>query len=254
VSDTEDLARALARAGDADDRQLRQLLGHVTRSAKGAGLKAVTSGKWLAEVALEVAAHVNARDLATLREHHGGLAGPLLARTLIRNASRTSAAVGAATGALAAASETTPATWGTLPIELLAETLVVVAVEMKLVAELHEAAGIALPTSLGEKGLVVSRAWAESRGVRPQDVLDTVRSGGAVSPLTGNVVGLVGRTAGDQVIVQALQRRIIRRTGRNVLSLTPLLIGALAGAALNGRATRKIGTDVAVSLGITPPR
>jgi hypothetical protein len=251
------LARAIAAAGDAgDDKQkLGQLVGLVMRSARAAGAKAVTSGHWFADVALEVAEHVQARDLAALRAHHRGLAGPLLAGTLIRNAARTTAAVGAATGALAAASETTPATWGTLPLELAAETLVVVAVEMKLVAELHEAAGLPLPTGMREKGTLVAKSWADGRGVHPQDMMSVLQAArtGATGPLTGAAAGLLGRSARDQ-LAQQLRRRLMRRAGKNVVSLTPMLIGAVAGAALNRRATRRLGLDVAASLGIAPPR
>jgi hypothetical protein len=251
-----ELARALAGAADADDEtQLRHVVGLVARSAREAGAKAVTSGQWLAEVALELAGHLNVRDLATLREHHDGLAGPLLARVLIRNASLTSAAAGAATGALAAASETTPATWGALPIELVVETLVVVGVEMKLVAELHEAAGIVLPQALGDKASLIARSWAESRGVRRDDVvlLAQAAGAGATAPIAGAAAGLLGRSGRDQLISH-LRRRLIRRAGKNALSLTPLLIGGVAGAVLNRWVTRRLGIEVATSLGIPPPR
>ena len=203
------------RSAEADDSQLRHIFGLVARSAREAGAKAVTSGQWLAEVTLELAGHLNVRDLATLREHHDGLAGPLLARVLIRNASLTSAMAGAATGALAAASEATPATWGTLPIELLVETLVVVGIEMKLVAELHEAAGIALPQSLSDKATLIARSWAESRGVRRDDVvlLAQAAGAGATAPIAGAAAGLLGRSGHDQLISH-LRRRLIRHAGR----------------------------------------
>jgi hypothetical protein len=257
VSDHEELAKAIAQAGESggDARQLRHLLGLTTRSARQAGAKAVASGRWLADVAFEVAGHVPVRDLAALQAHHEGLAGPLLAQALIRNAALTTAAVGAATGALAAASESTPATWGTLPLELAAETLLVVAVEMKLVAELHEAAGVALPMGLRDKGPLIATSWAETRGVRPHDMVsafDAFRVG-ATGQAAGAAAALLGRSARDQIIHQ-VRRRLVRRTGRNLATFTPLLIGAAAGAALNQRATRALGLAVAHSLDITPPR
>jgi hypothetical protein len=255
ASSNTDLALALARAGESDETQLRHLVGLVARSARDAGAKAVTSGQWLADIALELAGHVNVRDLATLRAHHDGLAGPLLARVLIRNAALTSAAAGATTGALAAVSETTPATWGTLPIELVVETLVVVAIEMKLVAELHEAAGVPLPRSLGDKATLVARSWSQSRGVRREDVLSLAQAAGAGAPgpLAGAAAGLLGRSGRDQLTSQ-LRRRLLGRAGKNAVSLTPLLIGGVAGAVLNRWATRKLGMRVATSLGIPPPR
>jgi hypothetical protein len=255
-SDTEQLAKAIARAGgtDGNERQVRQILGLVTRSAKGAGAKAIGSGRWLAEVALEVAGHVPVRDLPTLQAHHDGLGGSLLAGALIRNASRSSAAVGAATGALAAASETTPASWGSLPLELAVETLMVVAIEMKLVAELHEAAGMTLPTSIRVKGPVIAAAWADSRGVAPAELATVMKATGvgATGQLAGAAAGLLGRSARDQVI-QQLRRRLVRRTGRNLAAFLPMFIGAAAGAGLNHRATHTLGAAVATSLHIPPP-
>lgn len=198
-----------------------------------------------------MAGRIPVRDHDALREHHHGLSGSLLAGALIRNAGRATGAVGAATGALAAASEALPPAWPGLPVELAVETLVVVAIEMKLVGELHEAAGISLPRLMRDKGPLVARSWADSRGLRAQDVAELTRSKPQGS-LTGAAADLLGRGARDQLTIQ-LKRRILRRSGRNVATFTPLLVGAAAGAALNRRATRIIGTKVAVSLGIPPP-
>lgn len=254
----EALARAVARAGGAEGRpsgrDLRDLAALAARSARAAGGRAVASGRWLSEVVLNAAEHIPVRNLAALREHHGGLAGSLLADPLIRNASLTTAAVGATTGALAAASETTPATWSTLPLELAVETLVVVTVELKLVGELHEAAGIALPAGLREKGVVVARSWAETRGLTATE-LAGLTGGGLGDPglLAGATSSLLGRQARDRLSAQ-IRRRLMRRAGRNLGSLVPFLAGAAAGAELNRRATRRLGLSVARSLGIPPPR
>ncbi len=248
------LARAVGAAVSTDRpglRELKDVVALAGRSAARAGGKAVGSGRWFAEVALAAAEHLPVRDRDTLREHFDGLEGSLLAGALIRSAGNATAAVGAATGALAAASETTPATWATLPVELAAETMVVVAIEMKLVGELHEAAGVTLPPSLRDKGPLIARAWAESRGLRPQDVWSLTKAarGGTVA---GTASELLGRSARDQLTNQ-LRRRLLRRAGRNLTSLAPFLIGAAAGAALNKRATGQLGTKVATSLGIPPP-
>ena len=249
------LARALGAAGESGAvtaAQLKDLMVLAGRSAQAAGTRAVTSGRWFADITLAAAEHLPVRDLATLRQHHDGLLGPLLAGSLVRNASLATAAVGAATGALAAVSETTPATWVTLPIELAAETLVVVAIEMKLVGELHEAALVPLPSDLRAKGTIIARAWADSRGIRPQDALALVRAGSSPA-MVGAAADLLGRSARDQLANQ-IRRRIVARVGRHLSSLLPFLIGAAAGAALNRRATRVLGTKVAASLGIEPPR
>jgi hypothetical protein len=241
------LARAIADsgAGKPSREQLTRVLSLASRSARSAGVRAVTSGRWLADVSLDAASHVPVRDAATLKEHFGGLEGPLLAGALVRNASLATATVGGITGGLAAASQMTPTTWAALPFELLAETLVVVAIEMKLVAELHEVAHQGMRGTMGERGTAIATAWSESRGLRTSDLMSR--------PLRTTAAELVGRQTRSH-LASALRRRILMRAGRNLTSLAPLLAGAAAGAELNRRATRTLGTKVATSLGIRPPR
>ena len=243
---TDQVGQALARAGGADARpsskEMAKLLGEVGRSARAAGTRAVVSGQWLTDVVQSAAGHVAARDLATLQEHHHGLTGPLLADALIRNAGLVTAAIGAATGALAAASELTPATWTTLPFELLGETALVVAVELKLVAELHEVAGQPLTgRPAAETGIALAKAWSASRGIKTVDLLGT------------SAADVVGRQARGQLTRQ-LRRRLVARTGRSLGAFAPFLIGAGAGAALNRKATLTVGQKVAESLGLPVPR
>jgi hypothetical protein len=201
-------------------------------------MRAVASGRWLAEVTIDVGQRLPVRDLDTLMDRHNSLSGSALASELVRSASKASAAVGAATGVAAAVSESNPAGWSTLPFELLGETLVVVAIEMKLVAELHVVAGRPIEGSPGQRGAAVARAWAEGRGVR----YDELMSGG-----TADVLGRQARRR----LAAVLRRRLLRRSGRNLASFAPLLAGAAAGAELNRRATRTVGSQVAASLGIS---
>lgn len=241
---SDELGRQLAEisASDRVDRQqLAALLKEVTRSARSAGTKAVVSGTWLADVLQAAAGHIRPRDLPTLQQHHHGLAGPLLADALIRNAGVASAGIGAATGAIAAASELTPTTWVSLPVELLAETAVVVALELKLVAELHAVAGCPItgrpPT---EVGFALVKAWAGSRGVQATDLIGS----GA-----GDMLGRQARTQ----LSRQLRRRLMARTGRSLGSFAPMLIGAAVGAALNRKATQAVGRKVSESLGLPIP-
>lgn len=253
--DTDALARAVgAAAGEERPSagQLREILRQARASARAAGGRAVASGSWLAEVTLDAASHLPVRDLATLRQHHHGLSGALLAKPLVRHASLASAATGATTGALAAASTATPATWATLPVELAAETLVVVAIEMKLVGELHEAAGYPVAGRLRTHGPLVARAWAESRGLSPAELTSLLRTGSSGALALG-ASDLLGRSARDQLTAQ-IRRRLLARAGRNTATLLPLMAGAVAGGELNRRATRRLGTTVARTLGIPPPR
>jgi hypothetical protein len=227
-------------AGEVDRRALRHLARASVSSMRAAGAKAVAGGQWLAETAIEMAPHIPVRDLGTLREHYNGLTGAALAGELIRNGARATAAVGAATGALAGAEELSPPTWVALPVELVLETLAVAAIEMKLVAELHEVYGRPVPGHGTERALALARAWAERRGVTPQ----TLTSG----PGLGD---LLGRGTRNEVM-RLVRRRLMRRTLRNTSSLAPFLIGAVAGAELNRRATASLGEAIVRDLAARP--
>src|SRR2546421_102721 len=128
---------------------------------KRAGKGTIGGGRWLAEMVVEMIPHIPVRNLATLQEHHDGVSGATLAGELIRNAARASAAVGATTGALASVEDMSPPAWIMLPLELALETLAVAAIEMKLVAELHEVYGRPVPGRGTDKALALARAWSE---------------------------------------------------------------------------------------------
>jgi uncharacterized protein (DUF697 family) len=219
-------------SGDVDAAGLARLTKALAGSAKVAGARAVASGRWLAEQLVDNAPRIPVRDLRTLQAHHGGLSGAALAGELIRTASRASAAVGGAAGALMSAEELAPPTWVALPLELMVETLAVAAVEMKLVAELHEVYGRPVPGSSTERATAIVRAWAERRGVTP----DLLARPGAVSDV-------LGRGTRNELI-RIVRRRLLQRAGRNLSSLAPMLVGAVAGAEVNRRATRSLGEAV----------
>ncbi len=213
---------------DALDRRGRvRLLTRLTRALgdgfRAAGARAVASGQYLADVVTDLAPHLPVRDLVTLREHHGGLSGDALADALISQASRTTAGIGAAGGALAAVETLAPPTLLAAPLQLVAETVAVVAVELKLVAELHVVYGRTPPGTTPQVGAAYLQSWASKRG------LDTT----AGPPTLGAVLGTAAR--------QQLRARLVRRLGRNVTTLAPFLAGALAGAELNRRETTKLG-------------
>ncbi len=212
------------------DRSARsRLLGRLALAlagrARGAGGGAITGGRWLVDVVLELAPHLAVRDLTTLRAHHGGRSGDELAEALVAAAAKTTAAIGAAGGALAALEFAAPPTLLTAPVQLAAETVAVVAVELKLVAELHEVYRAAVPAPPAERAAAYAVAWARQRGVDP------FGSGGL-----GSVLGTAAR--------RELRQRLVRRTGRNVVTLAPFLAGALAGAEMNRRQTRSLGAAV----------
>jgi hypothetical protein len=235
-----ELAEVLATLTRIDDSGARsqrvpELLRLTARSARAAGARAVASGRWAADLVTEMAGHLPVRDVATLRAHHDGLSGDALATRLIDRAALATGAVGALVGGLATVEELTPAAWPTLPVELVAETLLVVAIEMKLVAELHVAAGRPISGSFTDQAVAITAAWAERRGIEPGVLLQ------------GGAADLLGRQARLR-LSRTLQRRLVRRGGRSVASFAPLLAGAAAGGILNRRATRAVGEQVNASL------
>jgi hypothetical protein len=224
-----ELGRTAAGEGEGGLHRLARL---TLSSMRAAGAGAVATGRWFADTAIDLAPHIPIRDLETLKSHYEGLRGADLAGELVRNAARTTATIGAATGALAGAEELSPPTWLALPVELVVETLAVAAVEMKLVAELHEVYGRPVGGRGVDRGLTLARAWAERRGV----TADTIVRGGAVGDLLGR--------GARQEVTRLVRRRLMRRTLRNTSSLAPFLLGAVAGAELNRRATMSLGDAV----------
>jgi len=208
-------------------------LARVTRaastSARQAGGRDVASGRWLADALLDAAPHLPIRDLDTLSEHHG-LSGAALADALIRNASRATAVVGGLSGAMISAEELAPPSWVAIPLELVVETLVIAAVEIKLIAELHEVYGRPVGGTASERSVALARAWADRRGV-------------TTAALGGGLGDVVGRSTRREV-ARLLQRRLMLRTARNTVTLAPFLAGAVAGAEVNRRATRALGDAV----------
>jgi hypothetical protein len=175
-------------------------------------------GRWLTAEVLAMAPRLPVRDQQRLRAQFPALGPEELADVLIHNAARAAAVVGA--GAGVAMVLPLPSA----PVEIAVETLALVGIEIKLVAELHEVYGMRAPGSTSERMLAYVAAWAHRRGV-------------ALAP-----AGLL--VVAGSPLRRRLQRRLIARAGRSAISLGPLLTGAIAGAALNRRETRLLGRDV----------
>ncbi len=208
----------------------RRLLGAFNRAATasaraaGRGTRAVrrragSGTEWLVGQVVVMAPRLRVRDQATLRAQFPGKSADEIADTLIEHASHAAAAAGGAAG-MAAILPVLPA----FPVEVAAETLVVVGIEIKLVAELHEAYGAQARGNFTERMGNYLAAWAHRRGV-------FMIEGGLV-------------LASGSPLARLLRRRIISRVGRSAVSLGPLLTGAAAGAMLNRRETRKLGRDI----------
>ena len=192
--------------------------------AAGRGTRAVrqragSSGEWLVGQVVAMAPRLRVRDQAMLRAQFPGLSADEIADTLIDHAAHAAAAAGGAAG-MAAALPVLPA----FPVEVAAETLVVVGIEIKLVAELHEAYGAQARGNFAERMNSYLAAWAHRRGV-------FMIEGGLI-------------LASGSPLARLLRRRLISRAGRSAVSLGPLLTGAAAGAIFNSRETRKLGRDI----------
>ena len=194
----------------------------LTASARQAGFRAVAAGRWLSDVVIEVAPHIVVRDASTMRRQHPGESDEELSTRLIANAARTTAAIGAAAGSLAAIEFTAPPALLAAPVQLAAETLAVVAVELRLVAELHEVAGLAVPGSVKDSAAAYLSAWVHRRPARPGETV-------AMTELLGGAAR------------RELRVRLLKRMGRSATSMAPMLAGAVAGAEVNRRATRDLG-------------
>lgn len=203
-------------------RRVRAATSRIARRggrAGRAGWAGVASGgRWLTSQVLVMAPRLPVRDQQKLRAQFPGLGPEEIADQLIKGASRAAASVGAAVGV----SMLLPLP--SAPVEVAFETLAVVGIELKLVAELHEVYGARAPGVAPERMLAYVAAWAHRRGV-------------ALVP--GGLVLAVGSPLRRQ-----LERRLIARAGRSAVSLGPLLTGAAAGAMLNRHETRRLGTEV----------
>lgn len=189
------------------------------RGAGSAGRGAASSFSWLSAQVVAMGPRLAVRDQETLRARFPGRTDEEIATVLIERAASAAGAVGGATGAWAAL-PVLPA----FPAEVAAETLAVVGIEIKLVAELHEVYGVPATGSPAERARAYIGAWAHRRGVFmvPGGLLLV-----AGSPLAGQ-----------------LRRRLAARVRRSTFSLSPLFTGAVAGVLLNRRETRRLGRDI----------
>ncbi|HYN97470.1 MAG TPA: hypothetical protein VES42_26840 [Pilimelia sp.] len=221
-------------ADDTAPAQRRRALVRMLTAARARGVGALfrprTAGRWMADAVGDIAPHLPVRDLATLRRHYDGLDGEELAERLIRNAGRATAGIGAAGGGVAAVEWVAAPTLLSAPVLLAVETVAVVAVEMKLIGELHEVYGVPVSGGPAQRAVALIQSWSQQRGVNP-----LVPGVG-----TAAVLGTAAR--------KELRDRLLRRSGRNLTTLGPLFTGAAVASYLNRRATRSVGEQVRTDL------
>ena len=190
------------------------------RRGANSASRGVGSGmNWFTAQVVAMGPRLRFRDQATLRAQFPGQSDDEIAQRLIDRAARAATAVGGTTGAWAAL-PVLPA----FPAEVAAETLAVVGIEVKLVAELHEIYGMGAVGSGTERARAYIGSWASRRGIYQVD---------------GGLLLIAGSPLARQ-----LTRRLAGRVRRSTLALAPLFTGALAGALLNRRETRRLGYEI----------
>jgi hypothetical protein len=228
----EDMSGTIAAltADDLDTSERRRLLGRLAGQIRARGIgdlfRPRAAMRWVADAVGDIAPRLPIRDAATLHRHFPGLSDDALAERLIRNAARTTAAVGAASGGVAAIEWVATPTLLSAPVLLAAETVAVVAIEIKLIGELHELYSAPIRGNAAERAVALVRAWAERRGVNPM-----LEGMGAAA-----VLGTAAR--------KELRDRLLRRFGRNLTTYGPMLTGAAVASFLNRRATLSLGQQI----------
>lgn len=197
------------------------LVGH---GAKGGALR-------LVDRLTEAVPRIPVRDLRTLRaQHPKARVAEDLADNITAGAVKASAAVGAGVGA-AAMLPIPPA----MAVEIAGELLAVAAIEVKMIAELYQVYGQPVPGSAAERTSAYLTVWSQRRG------LDLSRPATLVALGTG------------KELRQQLRKRLTRTGLRKLPTLTPMMVGAAAGAVMNRRDTGRLAREIRRDLRTRPP-
>ncbi|MER5792307.1 hypothetical protein [Streptomyces sp. NPDC001980] len=188
------------------------------------GSRAKAGLGYLADRIIEIAPRVPVRDLATLRRQFPGLGPEQLADKLVAGAAGATSAVGAGVGA-AAMLPVPPA----MPTELAAEITGVAAIELKMIAELHEVYGVRPPGNLKARSTAYLSSWSGERGI------DVMKPSTINNALGGHMK-------------RELRQQIMKRMVRDLPNLMPFMVGAAVGAVMNRRDTRKLAARIRTDL------
>ncbi|MFI6038219.1 hypothetical protein ACIBBD_29595 [Streptomyces sp. NPDC051315] len=199
-------------------------VGMARAGVRASGSRARAALAQLTDRIIETAPRIPVRDLQTLRRQFPGLGPEQLADKLVAGAATATSTVGAGIGA-AAMLPVPPA----MPAEIAAEITGVAAIELKLIAELHEVYGLRPQGNLMERSTAYLRSWSGERGV------DVLKPASINSALGGQVK-------------RELRQQIMKRTVRDLPNLMPFLVGAAVGAVMNRRDTKKLAAKVRADL------
>ncbi|MFI0510249.1 hypothetical protein ACH3Y9_17110 [Streptomyces sp. WSLK1-5] len=201
-------------------RRVAAIRDRAREGARRGGSRARAGLAYLADRIIEIAPRIPVRDLATLRRQFPGLGPEEIADKLVMGAASATATVGAGIGA-AAMLPVPPA----MPTELAAEITGVAAIELKLIAELHEVYGVRPPGTIKERSTAYLNSWSGERGI-------DVKKPSTVS------------TALNSPMKQQLRQQIMKRMIRDLPNLLPFLVGAAVGAVMNRRDTRRLADRI----------
>ncbi|MDX3523389.1 hypothetical protein [Streptomyces scabiei] len=188
--------------------------------ARKSGDRARAGLAYITDRIIETAPRIPVRDLAALRAQFPGLGPEQIADKLVAGAAYATSTVGAGVGA-AAMLPAPPA----MPAELAAEITGVAAIELKLIAELHEVYGARPPGNLRQRSTAYLNSWSSERGI------DVTRPSTVNSALGGQMK-------------RQLRQQIMKRMVRDLPNLMPFLVGAAVGAVMNHRDTRRLAERI----------
>src|SRR4051794_37432586 len=192
-------------------------------------------GDRLGDLLAAAAPRLPVRDRERLRRAHPGATDDEIAEALAARAARLTGAVGAATGGLAAAQRFLPSALIAVPVELAAQTLLVGAVEVVLVGELHELAGRSVAGDQRARVAGYVSSWQARRA-----------AGGAGTRGLAAVLGAAGASA--------LRRQANRRLARGRSATAPMVLGASLTARANSKETVALARELWAELRGAPPR
>lgn len=192
-------------------------------------MRRIVTGESLTERLIGLVARASVRSGEELLAAHPGQSQEEIAHQLMDRAVSNSGRVGVGAGVLGSSEYFMPWTLRGVPAQLMAETIAVALIEIRLTAELHALYGIEASGSMSERAGFWVSAWAQGTAHDPN--------------------GPRNYTAAMRKMVAAqARRRLKRQARRNLLTMAPLLTGAALGRWVNRRQTREFARTMLASL------